>query len=497
MLRLQRCGGCFSKRSLTVNAGKHNPTLLQACPVSSRSFGIIATTASVFTLLFLSQRHRLYDGILISRTQSSSAGSTSSSQASRDTENREKLKEMSKPVISEKLKTAKEEAIWGLFVADSLAMPVHWYYNPRDIKKDYGEWLKGYVAPHGKHPSSIIRLSAVDGSGRGSSVSEKPIIGNVILHDKLKYWTGGSSDNHYHQGMKAGDNTLNAVMALHELKTMNQFDPGSVKPERDVRGAVLADYVKFMTTPGSHNDTYAESFHRSFFKDWVVKGEPTSPSDLLEFSEKRSKEMMQERPDHQLAVVGSLVPAIPWIIRNAHKSEKDCAQNTVDFIKLTHPVPTLIPFIECYSRLLHSVINGGDLRSEVMRALGHSILGGPANRDRIVAILSELEQIPKNSEEILKQNQKVIATLGPACYIEGALNSMLFLALQFHDDFEAGVLANVNCGGENCHRGAALGALLAAVAANKGPGVPAKFKDGLNSLKPEIHKAVVEMSRDL
>lgn len=87
--------------------------------------------------------------------------------------------------------------------------------------------------------------------------------------------------------MKAGDNTLNAVMALHELKTMNQFDPGLVKPERDVRGAVLADYVKFMTTPGSHNDTYAESFHRSFFKDWVVKGKPTSPSDLLEFSENR------------------------------------------------------------------------------------------------------------------------------------------------------------------------------------------------------------------
>jgi ADP-ribosyl-[dinitrogen reductase] hydrolase len=24
----------------------------------------------------------------------------------------------------------------------------------------------------------------------------------------------------------------------------------------------LADYVAFMTTPGSHNDTYAESFHR-------------------------------------------------------------------------------------------------------------------------------------------------------------------------------------------------------------------------------------------
>lgn len=32
----------------------------------------------------------------------------------------------------------------------------------------------------------------------------------------------------------------------------------------------LEDYVKFMTTPGSHNDTYAESFHRDFFKNWAA-----------------------------------------------------------------------------------------------------------------------------------------------------------------------------------------------------------------------------------
>jgi hypothetical protein len=35
----------------------------------------------------------------------------------------------------------------------------------------------------------------------------------------------------------------------------------------------LNDYVTFMTTPGSHNDTYAESFHRDFFANWA-KGVP-------------------------------------------------------------------------------------------------------------------------------------------------------------------------------------------------------------------------------
>ena len=37
--------------------------------------------------------------------------------------------------------------------------------------------------------------------------------------------------------------------------------------------------------------------------------------------------------------------------------------------------------------------------------------------------------------------------LGSACYIEGAMSSMLFLALEFHDDVLGGVLANANCGG--------------------------------------------------
>ncbi|XP_012938972.1 uncharacterized protein LOC101845473 isoform X2 [Aplysia californica] len=401
---------------------------------------------------------------------------------------------MPKPSISEALKKAKTEAAWGLFVADSLAMPVHWYYNPDDIVSDYGSWLKGYIAPNAKHPSSILRLSAVDGSGRGSTSSSNSLIGSVILHDKLKYWNGSASSNHYHQGMKAGDNTLNAVMALHEMQTMNRVDHDLIKPERDVRGAVLADYVSFMTTPGSHNDTYAESFHRAFFKDWVPAGEPKTEEEILEFAETRSKEMMKGRPDSQLAVIGSLVPAIPWVIRNAHKSEKECAQSVVDFVKLTHPVPSLIQFVDTYARLLHAVINGKDLKAEVLRVLSHSILGGPANRDKILQILDSAESIPRGTEERLELYQIMTGRLGSACYIEGALSSLLFLALEFHNDFEGGVLANANCGGENCHRGAALGALLAASAVNHGSEVPAKLKDGLHSLKGGIEVAVKEMN---
>ncbi|XP_059158568.1 uncharacterized protein LOC131942681 [Physella acuta] len=478
---------CLLYRDTIKPSNRH--FCFQAQTVSSRCLTLTASAASVFTLLFLSQTSfRVKTSSLVfSQSHSTQSGT------SEDKGTKEEAKVMSKPAIPESVKKAKAEAVWGLFVADAVAMPAHWYYEPSDIKHDYGGWLKGYVAPNGKHPSSILRLSAVDGSGRGSNSSTKAIIGNVILHDKLKYWNGSSNNNHYHQGMKAGDNTLNAVMALHELQTMNKFDHDIIKPEREVRGAVLEDYVSFMTTPGSHNDTYAESFHRSFFRDWADSGEPKTAAELIDFAEKRSKRMLQSHPDHQLAVVGSLVPAIPWIVRNAHKTEKECVQCVVDFVKLTHPVPSLIPFVDAYTRLLHAVINGKDLKSEVMIALGNSILGGPGNRERILKSLDDSIKLTKGTEDRLRMYQSMTSRLGSACYIEGALNSLLFLALEFHDDFEGGVFANANCGGENCHRGAALGALLAAAAAHRGPGVPTKLKNGLHSLKQDIESVVADL----
>jgi len=34
------------------------------------------------------------------------------------------------------------------------------------------------------------------------------------------------------------------------------------------------EYVTFMTTPGSHNDTYASTCHRMFFANWYYKKLP-------------------------------------------------------------------------------------------------------------------------------------------------------------------------------------------------------------------------------
>ena len=101
----------------------------------------------------------------------------------------------------------------------------------------------------------------------------------------------------------------------------------------------------------------------------------------------RCKEKLASSPDSQLTVIGSFVPAIPWIVRSAHKTEKECAKSTVDFIRLTHPVAPLVPFIDTYARLLHAVMNGHDLKTEVLKVLGNSDLGGPSKREMVLELL--------------------------------------------------------------------------------------------------------------
>ncbi|MDX1560927.1 MAG: ADP-ribosylglycohydrolase family protein, partial [Marinobacter sp.] len=44
------------------------------------------------------------------------------------------------------------------FVADALAMPVHWYYNPMDIEKAFPGGIQRFESAPEFHPSSIMSL---------------------------------------------------------------------------------------------------------------------------------------------------------------------------------------------------------------------------------------------------------------------------------------------------------------------------------------------------
>jgi ADP-ribosylglycohydrolase len=53
----------------------------------------------------------------------------------------------------------------------------------------------------------------------------------------------------------------------------------------------------------------------------------------------------------------------------------------------------------------------------------------------------------------------------------------LYLAARYHQDFEGALIANTNAGGDNCHRGAVLGALMGAWLGYDA--IPLRWRQGL------------------
>uniref|UniRef100_A0A7S0Q4S0 Uncharacterized protein n=1 Tax=Coccolithus braarudii TaxID=221442 RepID=A0A7S0Q4S0_9EUKA len=150
-------------------------------------------------------------------------------------------------------------SLWGLFIADALAAPTHWFYGGEpSVRRAYGGRLSGYIKPNFELAGSIMNKSNTGGAGRGSYGGD--IIGTVINHGKKQYWAPGKSV-HYHCTLEAGENTLEAslVRVLVRCITKNggAFDADLFQKE----------YMDFMTMPGSHNDCYASTCHRMFFEN--------------------------------------------------------------------------------------------------------------------------------------------------------------------------------------------------------------------------------------
>ena len=336
-------------------------------------------------------------------------------------------------------------ALWGMFVGDALAMPVHWYYDVATLQHDFGT-IRDYHAPKARHPGSIMALANTAQAGRGSQ--EGNVVGDIILKGKKHHW--GQANRHYHQGMQAGDNTLNLHCARVLLRTLNatgHYDPADF----------LRDYVAFMTAPDSHNDTYAESYHRDFFANYA-QGMPP--------------EHCAGEEGHDTASIGGLVGLPPVIFAAFHpgdgaQGEVAANASALTQLRLTHRSSKLERYTLEFSNLLLGLIQDPSAHIAPLACAAAERLGFPAGR------------VIKHSDRQTPDTDVIGSLLSSACYIEHSLPAVLYLAARYADDFEAALVANTNVGGDNCHRGAVLGAILGAALGFAA--IPARWIDGLTA----------------
>lgn len=288
-------------------------------------------------------------------------------------------------------------------------MPAHWYYNTEFIKRDYGR-LTEYKAPNTHHPESILWRC------RYKVTCEK----DDILHDQAQYW--GKPGVHYHQFLQAGENTLNLKIAallaesLIECKTYDHED-------------FLERYIDFMLRPGTHNDTYVEEAHRTFFKNYAL-GKPP------------------EKCGAEDTNVGGLATLTPLILFYRKRPVK--LHNSLrNYLSLTHKGETTVRAADLYAETCVHALRGESIEHILFEIIG---------RHQYQALTFPYHRWMSNHED----HEIVGKKIGNGCPIEDALPATLYLALKYADDFEHGLVRNAHLGGDNSHRGALLGTLLGA-----------------------------------
>lgn len=303
------------------------------------------------------------------------------------------------------LEGRKHACLLGAFLGDALAMPVHWYYDRAALARDYGR-VTELVAPRHPHADSILwRSSYAAPNAKGE-----------ILHEQSEYW--GKRGVHYHQFLRAGENTLNMQLALELMVSLR--DRGGYD-----RDDYLRRYIGFMTTPGRHRDTYVEECHRNFFTKYArgKKPEDCGGEDIH---------------------IGGLAHVPVLAVRYAD-DEAVALAVVREHVRLTHRGESVETAARDLTRMLIAIINGANVRGSIEK-FGNSWVGR-----------KKLESWAARPDE-----EVVGAVLSPACYLEDSFPASLFLAWKYADDLQTALVANTNLGGDNCHRGIVVGALVGA-----------------------------------
>ena len=308
-----------------------------------------------------------------------------------------------------------------MFVGDALAMPVHWYYDVAALQRDFGT-LRDFQAPHEYHPSSIMSLANTGAAGRGSQEGE--VVGSVILHGKKHLW--GQPNRHYHYGLRSGDNTLNLLCVRVLLRTMNttgRYDSG--------------DFLQRVHR--LHDDPGQPSRHLR---------RVVSSRFLRQLRAGVSPDHCAGAESHDTASIGGLVGLPPVIVAALRENDPAAVDSTLlAHLRLTHRSAKLERYALALGRLFPRLLQDPEPRVAPLVCPVAESFGFPAT-----------EVVERMNRDRRSDLHVIGGLLSPACYIDHSFPAVLYLAARYSDDFEAALVANTNVGGDNCHRGALLGA---------------------------------------
>lgn len=308
---------------------------------------------------------------------------------------------------SQELDDRAKGALYGAFIGDALAMPVHWYYETNKLKADYGE-VVDFMKPKNPHTDSFMDAASYTPPNKKGD----------ILHDQAKYW--GKKGIHYHQFLEAGENTLNLQLA-HQV-WLGLHEDGGYDVDQQVKR-----YIDFIVTPGKHRDTYIEGCHQHFF---------------VEYSQGRHPMHCSKEGEKHIGGLAALAPILAFYHDNPQAARVAASQH----LYLTLLGEQMTQAVDFFCESSAELFAGKPLEE----VLHKQIAKNPLLKFPFDSML-ELED-----EVVVGKNFKT------SCNVDQAIPGLVYLALKYGNQPETALIKNTNLGGENCYRGAVLGTLLGA-----------------------------------
>ena len=386
---------------------------------------------------------------------------------------------MKKPAPNETRSRRLQNALWGLFIGDALAMPAHWYYDIDNITDVFDGGVKRYENPPHPHSESFMV-----GMGYHPDAQTAKRLGRSydILHEHARFYNtsygelhiditerehqhgnpvaGLKERFHYHHGLKAGENTLAAHLVRVLMRSVIRqgcYDPG----------AFIDDFVAHLTTPGQNRDPYTEIFIRRWFENYSRGLPPHACAEAQRNVWSIGSHGGIIRPLVVSAIAASAYQGLGLAIEHqnlTHRSENVAAALGVLVPLFNALLSGAAPrhALEAYARTVRVPrITGEKLFATYRNHNGPGNIPGPQTWQ----IHTDLVDTPFEVDSLARKNsnQSVVKDmLSTACYPEHGLPLLLYLAEVNNLDLKDSLLANANAGGDNVHRGMVLGLIVGA-----------------------------------
>ena len=317
-------------------------------------------------------------------------------------------------------------SIVGSFIGDALGLGPHWYYDLEKQRRDFGDWITGYVDP-------------------------KP-------------------DASYHRGMKAGELSQTGRIMLLLLRSLVECRGYH---QEDFTRRLDEDFLpkldgKAFSGPGGYTNYSFRQVWNARVKEGKPWGECAGHADTSEAAER-------------LTLIAAAYANEPY---QAARYALDCceltqndslvAQQSVGFACV---IAALVRGDRLDSQLsdkLMDLMSQGELPFK--KETGGSRNFGFASPDALLQP-SWIAETAADPAIRIEPAWKVSKVYGMSCAINCVLPGAYYLAARYSDDFESAVLHAINGGGQNMSRACLTGALVGAQVGLSG--IPERFITGL------------------